>query len=635
MKRQKAKGKRQKAKPSSPASLPAVDSLPALLIDEPVAELPAQASSNAPLVVSPAQAEDESSTHARDVSSSSVEALIETPAATFPPAAAATEAQPPAVHDKGETKPGKFQRLSLDQIIPPHRAGLIVTVAAALLSLASFIYFFNQGMTNHYGDGLAHVNIARKVVDSPDDSLWQRYIQIGSPWLPLQTVLMLPLVANDWMWRTGVAGSLVSMLSFVLAAVTLYRLAKLFYRNEDGRYRENLPLLAVAIFALNPSAIFMQATPMTELVFMAALVVAVYRLQCWVIEPTTKRLITAAIAMTVATLARYEAWPAAILAVLIVALTVRGDLKTKLPVIALFGLIVAAGPLYWLWHNWMIYGNALEFFTGPHSARGIFLENQANLGWSKIFVRHALVDFVLMMATAAVCIGPLLLAMGAIGIARFIIVKRRTLLEHAPMLLLVVPFFFHIYSLYRGEIQIFPFSVFGLLNVRYGLPHLLAVALFAPSCALLFNRARRWALMAVGLLIVMQYGHLLSEGFSQLAVYQEGFRNGVNARPARERQRAITWLKANPSPAMIWMNTGALGPLVSQGGLRFSEIIHEGTLRWHAIDNRIPDDVATVIVQDGDSIDLQLRDHPSLARNLADDFQQAFTAGKIRLYRRK
>ena len=63
-----------------------------------------------------------------------------------------------------------------------------------------------------------HVNIARKVVDHPEDSFWQRYVQIGSPWLPLQTILMLPLVANDSLWRSGVAGSLISMLGFVVAS---------------------------------------------------------------------------------------------------------------------------------------------------------------------------------------------------------------------------------------------------------------------------------------------------------------------------------------------------------------------------------------------------------------------------------
>src|SRR6266849_5340539 len=118
---------------------------------------------------------------------------------------------------------------------------LAVAIVATVLSLSSFAYFFGNGMTNVYGDGIAHVNIARKVVDSPDDSLWQRYIQIGSPWLPLQTVAMLPLVVNDWMWRTGVAGSIVSMISFVIAALSLYLLARSFYRKEDWGWSEGLP----------------------------------------------------------------------------------------------------------------------------------------------------------------------------------------------------------------------------------------------------------------------------------------------------------------------------------------------------------------------------------------------------------
>src|SRR2546423_15530996 len=67
------------------------------------------------------------------------------------------------------------------------RPVLVVAAIAATLSVLSFLYFFSNGMTNAYGDGVAHVNIARKVVDSPDDSLWRRYIQVGSPWLPLQT----------------------------------------------------------------------------------------------------------------------------------------------------------------------------------------------------------------------------------------------------------------------------------------------------------------------------------------------------------------------------------------------------------------------------------------------------------------
>ena len=157
---------------------------------------------------------------------------------------------------------------------PPIHDWLVVAAVTAVLSVASFLYFFSQGMTNQYGDGVAHVNIARKVVDSPDDSLWQRYIQIGSPWLPLQTALMLPFVSNEWMWRTGAAGSVISMISFVIAAMSLYWLAGGFYAKDDNRSRV-LAGVSVAIFVLNPSALFMQATPMTEMVFIAALLAAV------------------------------------------------------------------------------------------------------------------------------------------------------------------------------------------------------------------------------------------------------------------------------------------------------------------------------------------------------------------------
>jgi hypothetical protein len=447
---------------------------------------------------------------------------------------------------------------------------------------------------------------------------------------------MLPFVANDWMWRTGFAGSAVSMISFVVAALALYLLARDLYGKEDNPYNELLPAITAAIFLFNPSAVYMQATPMTELVFMATLVLAVYRLRRWITDQTKKRLIFAALAMTIATLARYEAWPVAALAVAIVILASRGDARMKINNGAIFTAVVLIGPVYWLWHNWAIYGNALEFLTGPYSARGLYLQNQANLGWAKIFVGHLFIDVLMIVVTAAVCAGPFVLLMGAIGFIAFIIVRRSLLLENAPVILLTVPFFFHVFSLYRGEIQIFPLSAFGLHNVRYGLPHILAIALFAPSIVLLFkSESRRWASAALLAIVALQYVYLVSEGPSQLAVYQEGYRNGVNAKPARERRQFSSLIKADPPQPIILMNTGELGPVVSQGGLHYSDIIHEGTLRWHEIRENIPADVSTVIIQEGDPLDRRLRENSALARDLENSFQLRREVGRIRLFRRK
>jgi hypothetical protein len=532
-----------------------------------------------------------------------------------------------------QTQPKILRKRALPLKLSP---GAAVAIIATILSVSAFLYFFANGMTNVYGDGVAHVNIARKVVDSPDDLFWQRYMQIGSPWLPLQTVAMLPLVVNDWMWRTGIAGSLVSMISFVIAAVSLYLLARSFYREEDGRWREALPALSAAIFMLNPSALYMQSTPMSELVFMATLVAAVYLLQRWLNEQTATRLAIAAGGMTVAALARYEAWPVAVLSILIVALTSQGDWTAKIKSSAAFAALVAVGPVYWLWHNSAIYGNAFEFISGPNSARGIAFQNRVNFNWSAIFVGHAGLDVLTIAAATAVCAGPFVLLLSAAGFVRSLAAKRKSLLEHSPLILLSLPFFFHAFSLYRGEIQVFPLSAFGLLNVRYGLPHLLAVALFAPAAVLLFKgSARRWAGVLACLIVAAQYGHLIAEGPAQLAVYQEGYRNGVNARPVRERARVASFLKANPPARLILMHSGALGPIVPEGGLRFSDIIHEGTVRWHQLGEGIPKDVGTLIVQQGDPLDLRISENPALAGELAAEFKQQFSAGNIKVYSRR
>jgi hypothetical protein len=511
---------------------------------------------------------------------------------------------------------------------PSCLAGVIV----AALSIAAFFYFFINGMTNVYGDGVAHLNIARKVVDSPDSSLWRRYIQIGSPWLPLQTALMLPLVSNDWLWRTGVAGSIVSMLAFLAAAVAVYLLTRDFYGAEERRWRVLLSVMAVGIFAFNPSVLYMQSTPMTELVFIASLIIAVYLLQRWARRQTAKRLAVAAAGMTIATLARYEAWPVAMLSIAVVVLTSVGDWKSRIKNCALFSVIVATGPIYWLWHNWAIYDNALEFLNGPNSARGVYLLNRAHLGWSTVFVGNAALDILTMTVTAAVCAGPLVLLLSCVGFIRFGLVKRRELLPTLPALLLAVPFFFHVFSLYRGEIQVFPLSVFGMHNVRYGLPYLLPIALFAPGVILLFkDTAKRGAALAVCVIVVAQYGYLVSDGLSQLPIFQEGYRSGVHSPAARELSRAAEYLRINPPNGLILMHTGALGPLVSKGGLTFSEIIHEGTLRWHQIDDVMPPDIHTIIIQKDDPLDLRLREKPFRSDDLSK-FQREFSVGNIQVF---
>ena len=104
---------------------------------------------------------------------------------------------------------------------------------------------------------------------------------------------------------------------------------------------------------------------------------------------------------------------------------------------------------------------------------------------------------------------------------------------------------------------------------------------------------------------------------------------------ARERARVASFLVSNPPGRLILMHTGALGPVVSQGGLRFSEIIHEGSLRWHQLDDGIPKDVATVILQMGDPLDVRVRETPALGRDLESEFHEKLSVGNIKVFDRK
>ena len=149
---------------------------------------------------------------------------------------------------------------------PPPRfsPGSVVALLAAGASLAAFLYYFRQDALLLYGDAVAHLHIARRVIDG-------RYpgpFQLGTVWLPLPHILLLPFVAVDWMYRTGAAGAVASMASYVAGTVGVFRLV----RGAVAPESREAPWLAAAVFALNPNLLYLQTTAMTEPLYLALLV---------------------------------------------------------------------------------------------------------------------------------------------------------------------------------------------------------------------------------------------------------------------------------------------------------------------------------------------------------------------------
>ena len=141
---------------------------------------------------------------------------------------------------------------------------LIAAWAALATGLLALGYCVRHGLLLLYGDAVAHLYIARRIVDSMNPGL----NQLGSVWLPLPHLLLSPFVQNDYWWRTGLAGAWISLPCYVLSCAGMYRLARLW-----------LPLpsaaVATAFYGLNPGLLYMATTAMTEPLFLAEMIWAV------------------------------------------------------------------------------------------------------------------------------------------------------------------------------------------------------------------------------------------------------------------------------------------------------------------------------------------------------------------------
>src|SRR3989344_5968737 len=94
----------------------------------------------------------------------------------------------------------------------------IVLLVLVLISIFSFMIFYQNGLGLAYNDARSHLDIGRRFVEG----LKPGFAQLGSVWLPLPHILMVPTIWNDFMWHSGLSGGLQSMISFVATGLLIY-----------------------------------------------------------------------------------------------------------------------------------------------------------------------------------------------------------------------------------------------------------------------------------------------------------------------------------------------------------------------------------------------------------------------------
>ncbi len=416
-----------------------------------------------------------------------------------------------------------------------------VIASCLMASLVAIVWSWRQGAMLNYGDAIAHLHIARRVLDSRTP----RFSQLGSVWLPLPHILLLPFVQNYTWWATGLAGVIPSAIAWLASCAGLYRLARRFVSVPAAA-------LALVFFALNPNLLYLQTTAMTEPIFLCEMIwivvwmvewrdalrdeiesstfvlpalhtpppvarrrLALFRRRplrifdaqtprqrgAWLGSPLAPRgparvLLFAtlssrlqaciACALIAAVFTRYDGWVIALLVWTGMGLTLRRYRRLGSRAFWLLSIAVVAAPLLWFLYNSICFGDWLYFARGPYSAQAIELRTASHgdgplhPGWHNPWV--SLIFFLKVTELdAAAAWGNVLLAFAALGtLAAWLVERSRTPRSiFAWVLILWLPVPFYAYSVAYGSVPIFlpTWWPHAFYNTRYGLELLPALAL--------------------------------------------------------------------------------------------------------------------------------------------------------------
>jgi hypothetical protein len=452
----------------------------------------------------------------------------------------------------------------------------LVARIAACISVAAFLYCLRHDQILLYGDAVAHMNIARRVIDSRTPGL----LQLGTVWLPLPHLLMIPFLFSHWFWQTGIGGSIPSLVSFVAGATGIFRLV----RGQDHSPAKRIAAWAAAvIFVANPNLIYLQTTALTEPLYLALFIWTLVYFREFLRDHHDRLLLKSAACAAAASLTRYDGW--FLVGALGIAVTLSAIRKRSIATQTQFKffLIVAAGPLLWLTYNAAVYKNPLEFANGPYSAKAI--EERTSTPGSP---PHPGAGDLPMAGSFFLKAAELNLAesnwhrlwlVAALGGSFLLLVVARA---EWPLLLLWLPLGVYSFSVGYSGVPIFlpPWWPHSYYNVRYGIEFLPAAAVLATSpISFLWRklphpRSRMSVVVAAIALVAASY---VSVWRAQPISFREGWFNS-RTRIALETELA-KHLQKLPQNATFLAYLGDHAGAWQRAGIPLRHIIHEGNHR--------------------------------------------------------
>jgi hypothetical protein len=467
----------------------------------------------------------------------------------------------------------------------------LMTIFLIGFSVVHFLFFYWNGLGLAYNDARSHLDIARRVVEGLKPGL----AQIGSVWLPLPHLLMVPFIWNDFFWHTGLAGAVTSMIAYVITGMLMYKFMQELKVGLLGR------LIGVLIFATNINVLYLQSTAMTELLLIATTLAAVYYLLLWSKKEEAINLIKAAFWTMMATLARYDGW--FLLATMtgliglhfLVKRLINEKLETKnkivnlLPVryvvlffksvfkeyskiegtLVLFLTMGSLGVALWFLWNLLIFGDPLFFAFGPYSAHSQQLQLESA---GDLITKYNLIQSIETYSYAMFFnLNAFTGFMGLFAGVFMMFDKRIPLSMRLVSLALVSPLLFNIIALFFGHSVLFVQGINGntWFNVRYGIMMIASVGIYL---GVLIDRVKPIRAPLIGLLIfVMLFSFLNFD-----AVTIDDARVGSSQKNVSEVSGYLK-IHAKDQEGFILISAASHDAIIFSSTLPMKKFIHEGT----------------------------------------------------------
>lgn len=497
----------------------------------------------------------------------------------------------------------------MENIIKQFNKDLIskcVIILLFVISVLSFYYFYTNNQLLLYGDSLSRMNISRKIIDNLTPGL----AQLGNVWLPLPQILQLFFVWNDFLWHTGISGALVSIPSFIIGGIFLYKSAKILTNSSLAAF------LATLVYSFNINLWYLQVTAMSEPIYLCLLSIAIYYFIMWIKHDRNLHyLMLSAIAVSCSTLVRYEAL--AILLASIPMVFIYSVIKLKNYHKAegstlLFAFLACFGFGLWTIYLTAIFGDPLywkNYYTASHTVGDG--DTQLHVFSSHLNFVEAVIEYV----TAIVWMNgliPTFLAFLALPVLAYRSIKEKTF-YFLPVLLSFSMFAFMISTLMRNtpidqpvlnwsnimNPEILKFPEF---NIRYGLLMLPMITLLVAYLFGIKNYIVKFVILSI---LCVQFYTYINPSIVLIFQLPRNVEGNITQGTKKEKEM-MEWMKQNYDGGLIMISALKHDPQMLQMGLKYRTYIHEGTDKYWKESQKDPQRYATWIIFDSYNKDDQV-----------------------------